>query len=61
MPALYIRSAFKGKRSWSKVGHFHPLGDGTYALVIQVSPGKVYHARVSEEDLLPGSLKGGRP
>ncbi len=62
MPALYIRSTTPhGSRSWAKVGHFHPLGDGTFSLVLQVGPGKVYHRRVGDSDLVSGSLPGGRP
>jgi len=56
---LYIRTSKDGKRSWEAIGQYANLGVDGHVITIQVSPGLVYHARFTDEDLEYGVLKKG--
>ena len=54
---LYIRGHNdEGKRTWTSVGHISPvtLDNQELVLFIQIAPGKVYHARMTLEELILG-------
>lgn len=57
MPKLYIRThTADGRRTWKRVGHLTRDPHGLAQLFLQVLPGMVYHARITEEDLIEGRL-----
>lgn len=57
MPKLYIRThTADGRRTWKTVGHLSRFSRDEIALVLQVLPGKVYHARIKESELIEGHL-----
>jgi len=50
MPALYIRTTTDdGRRTWRKVGHTYAF-PGNFLIHLEVYPGKVYHARIQNDD-----------
>jgi len=69
MTSLYIRTQKDGRRTWEKVGSWNiidgywegsKLKEDEYFIQVQVKPGMVYHARITEKDLIPGIVKKGR-
>ena len=59
MTTIYMRTRNdEGKRTWVKVGIYAPNSDpeieGT--VMLQITPGMVYHARIMTDDLVKGNL-----
>jgi len=59
MSALYIRRSINGKRTWLKIGQWNQIDDEWF-IIVQVSPGMVYQARIRKADLIRGTLKKGK-
>ena len=69
MTSLYVRRQINGKRTWQKVGVWNVVKGwwkgstrepDSWVIQIQVKPGMVYLAKITEEDLMPGNVKKGR-
>ena len=64
MVTLYIRATNKeGKRTWQKIGSYHPYtrampssNEIAGVVALQITPGMVYHARITYDELQRGNL-----